>query len=459
MGLLSRLEDYANHEPARFHMPGHKGRLEGFDIYGVDVTEVLDFDDLHSSNGLIHDINREFADLYSAERARLIVNGTTAGIMAGIFSMIKEGDRVLVPRNSHKSVYNALMLRKAKCVYVYQRMDQKGIPSPIKLKDVELSLKVYSDIKLAILTYPTYEGVCSEINDICTVLHRNNISVLCDGAHGAHLGIFDNEEEIHPINMGPDIVITSIHKTLPFLTQTSLALFSNSGLRYYERFLQYMDCFESSSPSYVLMAGADRGLKFLKEKGRTLNLELKKNLKDFEDRCQRLKNIYLVEKDSKDPGKILITTDISGGCMEIDRVLKEQNVVCEMAQEGYILAMASIMNTKEDFDRLYKALSLSDSALNKLEKPEGFLKKPVSMPVPASEVMSMSDALSKEIKFVSLDKAKGKVSGGFIEMFPPGVPLIVPGERIDKETIDLIKNARDNNINIRGVTAGKVPVV
>lgn len=461
MTLSDRLEEYANQNPVRFHMPGHKGRLESFDLYESDVTEVLDFDDLHNSRGLIEDINKRLSSLYGAIKARLLVNGTTAGIMAGVFSMIKEGDRVLLPRNSHKSVYNALMLRKARCVYLYQRTDPKGIPAPIRARDVELTIKVYPDIKLGIFTHPTYEGVCSEIKDICYVLNKENVPVLVDGAHAAHFGIFKGDEEDypHPVNSGADIVITSLHKTLPFLTQTSCALFSDKGIRVSERFDQYLSCFESSSPSYVLMRGADLGLKYLFEYGNELNEKLKKNIKGFKEKCLRFKNLYLVEKDDKDYSKIIISTDVESGIEEIDRILKEKNIVCEMAVEGYILAMTSIMNTEEDFEKLYRALSLADNALNRFSAGKRGLKKPVMMPVPATEVMSMNEALSKEIKFVGLDKAAGKVSGGFIEMFPPGVPLIVPGERIDKETIALLKEAKEHSINIRGITAGKVPVV
>lgn len=452
-GLNKKLSDYADRAPVRFHMPGHKGKpvfIENKELkykipYEIDVTEIDGMDDLYSPGGAILKIQNDLVKYYNVKAARLLVNGSTVGILASIFAMTKEGDRILISRNSHKSVYHGLMLRKVKPVYLSPRIDKFGITSPIESDDVERALKVYPDIKLVILTSPTYEGVVLNIKDIKSRLDEKKIPLLIDAAHGAHLP-----------HLG-DISVTSLHKTLPFLTQTSCIRISEDAKRYIEKIDQYLSCFQSSSPSYILMGAADLGIEYLLSDGKSKFKELNENLSYFYEKAKALNNINLFDEKKHDRTKIVIKTPGANALDYVESVLKKNNISFEMKTPGYILCMASIMDEKEDFERLYEALFEADKELKGNFKEAKIRDFPWT--IPAKTVLAMDKAIEKPSKMVDLTKAIGLVSAGFIDMFPPGIPIVVPGEQIEKEHINLVKNAKEHNINIRGIIEGKISVI
>lgn len=447
MSLFENLSEYSKSNPARFHMPGHKGNMQGFNPYSIDVTEVLDFDDLHNPGGHILNINERLKEYYNVSIARLLVNGTTSGIMASIFAMINEGDKVLITRSSHKSVYNALVLKKATPIFIEQKSDEYGILIPIEVENIKKKIHKNPDIKLCILTYPTYEGVFYNIKDVICLLKESNISVLVDAAHGAHL---EKKEFIQA-----DISVTSLHKTLPFLTQTSSLLISKSGEKYKEKVDYYLSCFESSSPSYVLMAAADRGLSLIERDGEILFKQYSNVLTEFYKKTERLKNICVLQNDSRDPSKIIIVCNKNNGLELINAKLLENGVIPEMTTCGYILCMASIMNTKDDLDRLFAVLAKMDIELagednKKPEIPE-IIETRMEMP--------MYKAIENNSGKINFWESENEISAGFVEMFPPGIPILVPGELIEKKHIELVKKAKENNINIRGLKDDMISVV
>lgn len=447
MSLYKKLSNYSKSNSVRFHMPGHKGRMVGFNPYAVDVTEVLDFDDLHNPSDSILELNSGLSDYFGSHDARLLVNGTTSGIMAAIFSMINPEDKVLIPKSSHKSVYNGLVLRRANPIFIEQSIDENGILLPLKAEDVERTLEENSDIKLGIFTYPTYEGVFCELKDIICLLHNKNIPVLVDAAHGAHL--------IDPEYLEADISVVSLHKTLPFFTQTSCMLFSQWGSKYIEKADYYLSCFESSSPSYILMAGADIGLGLLEKDRDNLYKNLNKNLDKFYEKAKSLKNISIINEKYTDKTKIIITTDKEAGIETIEEALLKSDIVPEMTTQGYILCMASIMNTEEDFEKLFEALDNIDKDLCIYNK-----KRQKIIRIPTGKYKcKMYEAFENGSKSLEFEKAVGEISSGFVEMFPPGIPFIIPGQIIEKEHIELVKNAKESKINIRGLKNNKITVV
>ncbi|MBR5809679.1 MAG: aminotransferase class I/II-fold pyridoxal phosphate-dependent enzyme, partial [Clostridia bacterium] len=236
------------------HMPGHKRNTAlapylkrlGADL---DITEIDGFDNLHAPCGIIYESMQKAATLRNAKSAFYLVGGTTAGILASVSAVIDDADKVIVARNCHKSVYNALELKNAETVFVMPEIDEgTGISGSILPCDIEKAIKENPDAKLVILTSPTYEGVTSDIKAICRLAHSYNIPVLVDGAHGAHLGFTDDFLPDN-ISQGADISVESLHKTLPSLTQTAVC-YVNGDLVDSKRIADRLSVFQSSSPSY-----------------------------------------------------------------------------------------------------------------------------------------------------------------------------------------------------------------
>ncbi len=453
MNLFNRLQEYNNKNPYRFHMPGHKGRLQGFDLYGMDITEIPGMDDLHEPAGIIRDMEQRLASLYGASSAHFLVNGTTLGIMCGIFAMVQEGDRVLVQRNSHRCVYNGLMLRKAEPVFINTGVDKYGIPKAVSAAEVEEILRDIDSIKLAILTNPTYEGVVTELKDISAILRDKRIPLLVDAAHGAHFGFFEETE--NPVNAGADIAVESLHKTLPFLTQSSVLLYSKNGEKYRERVKFYLNCFESSSPSYILMAAGDKGIDVLEEQGERLFKGLEENLEEFYNRASNLSHIRVVESKNRDRSKIIITLENAEGATirEIYEELLSRNIVPEMMNNRYILCMTSLMNTREDMEALLRVLEEMDEKL--VSEKRNLCCREMEFIHPKA-AMAMAEAINEEGISIPFREALGKISGDFVEIFPPGIPLILPGEIIDTEVIESIESSLNADLEVRGISNGKI---
>ena len=251
-----------------FHMPGHKRNtaLTGDDFpYGRDITEIAGSDNLHDASGVILSECERAARLWGAASAHILVNGSTCGILAAIRAYAGHDRGVVVARNCHKSVYNGIELCRLQPTYIYPAIDpESGICASITPAEVESALAKAPDAKLVIVTSPTYEGVISDIAGIAAVAHAHGALLLVDAAHGAHLGFFDFPA--HPVSLGADVVICSLHKTLPAPTQTALALIGK-GCPDPGALACQLAVFETSSPSYVLMEQAARCIRLLEQRG------------------------------------------------------------------------------------------------------------------------------------------------------------------------------------------------
>lgn len=502
MRLSEELQKYADSAPVRFHMPGHKGispedflavpgelgaepEDEGFalrelgttNIYERDITEIPGFDDLHNPEDSIRDLENEIGKLYSVKSAILSVNGSTAGILSAVFALVSQGGKALISRSCHKSVYHALALRGADIIFYYEDYDQYGIEKPIDLVKLKGILDSEENIDTAIFTNPTYKGVVSNTKDISNVLKSYNIPLLVDAAHGAHLGALDREWP-HPITEGADIAVTSFHKTLPMLTQTACVLFSGEGgaqeekdssrederaprelwrgESYYESVRYWMSYFETSSPSYVLMESVSRGIDLILEKGEDLYKALLSNIRDFRKEANSLKNIKIYSADYTDKTKILILAPAGEPMNTAMESFREKNIVPEMFGPNFILCMSSIMNKKQDFDMLLEALRDADGKI----KSQGNLNIDCFLENnPPESIMPLHEAVNKRTRLLPLEEAAGQGVGVFIDIFPPGVPLLIPGEKLEKHHVDLVKNQKVLNINIRGLIGDKIPVI
>lgn len=447
--IHNRLDQYQKSDYYGFHMPGHKRNVEKYGRtlpYGIDITEIDGFDDLHHAQGMILDAQKRAARLYHARETKFLVNGSTVGILSAILGTTKKGDRILVARNCHKSVYHALFLQELEPVYLYPEYEEAlGLNGEILPEQVEQALLEYPDIRAVMIVSPTYDGVVSDVKSIAEIAHRHGIPLIVDEAHGAHFGF-------HPYfpknsnQLGADLVIHSVHKTLPSLTQTAL-LHMNGNLVERSRVELYLRMLQTSSPSYVLMASIDGCMESLEQVDDFV--EYVENLKDFEDELHNLSVLKRVKTQHYDGSKIVISTrncGISGKELK-DELLQKFHLQLEMAAGEYALAMTSVGDTKEGFQRLKEALFALDQSLDPV-----VTERDVNLSLPkAQPVKSIREALldSRRV-WVDWEDAIGEISTEFAYLYPPGIPILVPGERITREGIEYLRIHQEMGFQIEG---------
>lgn len=405
-------------------MPGHK-RNPRFNITGseIDITEIHGFDNLHSPNGLIASIENRLKNLYKSEKSFMMVNGSTGGILAAIFAVCKRGDKILIARNCHKSVYNACMLLELKVTYIEPSFDYtNGFYSRIYQDEVDKIINNNPDIKAIVITSPSYEGMISNI--------KADIPLIIDAAHGAHLGI-----GLFPAYPKGDIVISSLHKTLPVLTQGAVANIYNS--KYIDKFKKYIDIFETSSPSYVIMSSVEKCLDYIDDNKKDFN-EYIRNLYNFRD----IELFELKLEYTDDISKIVISTantEIDGPQLA-DILRKKHNIEVEMASLNYIILMTSVADDEAALKKLQNALLEIDGQI--LGKTTIGCIKP---PVVKEEITITVDDEGCETEIYD---AVGKKSNEFVYAYPPDIPIIVPNEIITEDVIAYIKRLINSGVNV-----------
>ena len=423
--LHDKLEEYSREDIYPFHMPGHKRK--GPSPNDIDITEIEGFDDLHDPEGIIKDLEKDLAKIYGVKHAHVLVNGSTAGNLVAIHSALNRHEELLMARNCHKSVYHSSYLRGAKNHYLYPE-ETNGSGGRISPESVEKELTEHPGIKAVIISSPTYEGTVSDTKEIARICHERDVSFLIDSAHGAHLGFDPYFPESEAVS-GADAVIMSLHKTLPALTQTAVLLLPE-GSRLINRDVRiYLDIFQTSSPSYVLMSSVSRTTGFLKKHGKEAFERYAKDLKEFYREAEELKKIEVLSPGrDRDPSKILINAEKMGlSGPEAAAILREKyRIETEMATTHHVLAMSTVADEKKDLDRLL-------DALKKMESEEC---EPPKMPVPP---------------LVPSDR-EGHVSESFISVYPPGIPIIIPGEIYTKEVIDRINEALRKGLKVTGLS-------
>lgn len=407
-----------------FHMPGHK-RNKKFGITGseIDITEIDGFDNLHCPKGVIADIEKDLEKIYKLKKSLISVNGSSMGIMSAIFAVCNRGDKIIVARNCHKSVFNACMLLELKIIYIEPDYDStNGYYMRLSQETADKAIKENPDAKAMIITSPTYEGFISEIE--C------DIPLIIDAAHGAHLGL-----GYFPKYPSGDIVISSLHKTLPALTQTAVINIYSEKL--IERVKRFNDIFQTTSPSYVLMNSISICADYVL-----------KNRRDFCVFYENLCDLRLADTDNlrimytDDISKIIVSTagtDISGN--DLADILRDKyKIEVEAYYKAYVLLMTSVADEKERLEYLKKALEEIDEGL--ICKYEELIKKP---PCPDKAMQIKIDDEGEETE---IEESIGKVSNEFVYAYPPDIPIIVPNEIISTEAIRYIKDSAKNGVNI-----------
>lgn len=492
-GLLERLTEYAGSDAYPFHMPGHKRREipdgipGGFpDPYGIDITEIDGFDNLHHAEGILKDAMETAAAIYGADRSWYLVNGSTCGILSAVFATTENGGKILTARNCHKAVYHAICLNRLEAEYLYpEEITEFGINGGIRAEDVRKALEKdamrcagnsgnvrgkITKIQAVLITSPTYEGVVSDIRAIADAAHEYGIPLIVDEAHGAHLEYADQCYSFpkSALEYGADIVIQSLHKTLPCFTQTAI-LHVKGKLVDQDRISRYLSMFQTSSPSYLFMAGMERCIRYMDGDGRNEMVRYEKRLEHFMERMEGLQVLEVLDREicgkyrtvaGWDPSKIVVSTmraeDFHGE--ELAETLRRKyHLEMEMTAPEYVIAMTSLMDTEEGFERLGTALLEIDGALRRRtesgrkekaasETPEG-LESKLSHPVRRTLICEAMDA---DTERTALQDTVGKVSAEFVYLYPPGIPIIAPGEVFTDAIVEKIMAYKAAGLLVQG---------
>lgn len=471
--LYDRLKEYAREEYYAFHMPGHKRNagFMGIDIpYDIDITEIDGFDDLHHAEGILKEAEERAARVFGAEETHFLVNGSTVGILSAILGSTGRGDKLLVSRHCHKSVYHAMYLNALVPCYIYPEYEKEYyLNGAIRKEEIEKMLDREKDIRAVVIVSPTYDGVVSDIKGIAEAVHRYGIPLIVDEAHGAHFGFHPYFPE-RANALGADVVIQSLHKTLPSLTQTAL-LHINGAYANRTKIRRYLGMLQSSSPSYVFMASMDACVDFLEREGRAAFDEYAGKLEELRNRLRTMKHLRLAEPMVFAPGrqeagkrqeenrevvydrsKLLISTARTNMTSKelSEKLLCDYHLQMEMTGGTYSLGMTAAADTEEGFTRLAQALKEIDEEAETAEGPviPGELPRLEAVFSPYEAIEKEEDGQTENVLW---EESEGRVAMEYAYLYPPGSPVIVPGERISREAADLISYYETQNLRIEGI--------
>ena len=480
-GLHDRLSEYCSSGIYPMHMPGHKRQMAPApDLpYERDVTELKETDDLHHADGILKEAMERTARFCHAKQTRYLVGGSTCGILSAVYASVPHEGCVIVAANCHRSVFHAIEILRAKPVLLMpeELPGNMPFPGPVSAKRVKEALSLYPEARAVIVTSPTYEGVLSDIAAIAAAVREAGKLLIVDEAHGAHLGLFETDYFGNgAVAAGADIVIQSFHKTLPSLTQTAVLHFDPEALS--AKGCMSIDhalaVFETSSPSYPLMESIDGCTGLLIERGESLFAGWRDRLEGFYSRMKALEILRIFTAPRgirKDPSKIVILTAGSGisGFGLADELAARFGFASEMAAEEYVLLMTSPADTEEALEKLAGSILAVDHelAMGRLLKEED---GPDAQESEDGQNAGMSDPCSgiKPVRLAGLcidiaaaqrtdedtgltgsrtvtvpySEAAGLIAGEYLYRYPPGIPIVLPGEVITRETAAAL--ARDH---------------
>lgn len=462
--LLEELLKYHEEENLILSMPGNKcGKGFERDEIGreflrkglsLDITEVDPLDNLHNPEGVIEESQEALRNLYGSEKAFFCVNGSSGGNLASIFDAFNEGDEVLVERNCHKSIYNALILRKLKVVYIQPNIiDDMDIFLPPCKEKIYSALERCKNPKGIILTYPNYFGIgYDEVEEVIKDLKSKGLKIIIDGAHGAHFGI--NEDLPKSLVKEANYIVLSAHKTLPSLTQGGFILTNGeNNIEFYLR------AFMTTSPSYLIMASLDYSRYYLEKYGkedyeRTINL-----CEKWREKINSINGIHIIDIDDLPEGynidktryNILLQGEYSGHLL-LDK-LRKRKIQCEMSWSKGVVLILSPFNEEEDFEKIYNALMDIDMDLLKCKEIKGFNS------IIPEKMYEPFEVFNKKWEEVLLKDAEGKAVKEAIIPYPPGIPLVSSGEVISREVIEIIEGYLKGGREVIGINNNKVRVI
>ncbi|MCR4687994.1 MAG: DegT/DnrJ/EryC1/StrS family aminotransferase [Saccharofermentans sp.] len=433
--LGAALKMYLGTDPLPMHMPGHKRNTDVISkAFSEDITEISGFDNLHAPTGLLRDMEIALAELWDYDKAYISVGGATAMLLTAIaaVSAANPGGHALVAMNCHLAVWHAFELTKTPVVPLMPVQDP-ALPfaGNISAYEVERILMRNPQIKMVVITSPTYEGVQSDCKAIAEVARRYDAVLITDCAHGAHLGLGDS---FWGDDQTGDIVIKSLHKTLNAPTQTAVMLTSEDLNIKEDLIRHYIDIFETSSPSYVLLKGVSRMIADINSQ-KDLFEPWKRGVAYAETELNSLKHFRFWRAPICERSKLVILGD---GIRLAEQLRADFNIEVEAAFTTHIIAMTGVGDNEESLARFVTAMKKTDE-LGDYDLPE---IKVTPRPRPhLIEDLGTAAARALTLEPSALEESCGKISGEYLFCYPPGVPLLIPGELITSETLDYINSA------------------
>ncbi|MBU3113151.1 aminotransferase class I/II-fold pyridoxal phosphate-dependent enzyme [Clostridium lacusfryxellense] len=476
--LVDGVLTYIKEKNLSFCMPGHKGGLgflkttKGRQFYENcikgDITEVDGLDNLHHAEGIIQESQKLLSEYYGSVKSYFLVNGSTSGNLTMIFSSFNEGDKIIVERNCHRSIFNAIIMRKLRPVYIKNKIHSKyDAPLPFDKEHFLTLLSQNKDAKGIVVTYPNYYGICFDLSYVIEVAKKYNIKVLVDAAHGAHFGA-NKLLPKNPLKMGANMVVMSAHKTLPSLTQTAFLHVGEDVDISKVDF--YVSAFLSTSPSYMLLCSMDYARAYIEEYGEEDYGRLIEMCQISRDKINRLDKFYILGQGDLLNGfgnnNIIsnnnYTIDLTRYILNVPKgysghklleYLRSKKIQAEMSDNRNVVLIFSTFNKSADFETLYIALKNCD--MDTLKAPYVDL---IDYDMPLT-VMLPYEVMDRQKIIVDLKNSENKISAVSIVPYPPGIPIVMPGEIISKQTIDVIEYYLLCNVTVLGIDDGKVATV
>jgi arginine decarboxylase len=461
--LFDTLKKYSQNSVTHFDVPGHKrgkGLKEFADFMGdavmrCDVNSMKPLDNLANPIGVIQEAEELMAELFWADYAFFLVNGSTSGIQAMIMSVCNPGDKIILPRNVHRSAINGLILSDTIPAYIEPEIDQDlAVSLNISIESVEQAIMRNPDAKAILITNPTYQGFVTNLKKIVQLAHQNGIAVLVDEAHGTHFS-FGNKFPVSGMDAGADMTTVSFHKTGSSLTQSS-ALFLNEGYIDRRRVKTILNLMQTTSASYLLMSSLDAARKNLAQNGEDEFKRVLSLTRRFREEINSIEHISsfgkeLIGRDGVfnfDETKLSITVNRLGlsGLEVYDILRDEYDIQMEFGDAYNVLAVITLGDNEESLDILLKALK--DISI-KYKKDKIFDEHSIITHSP-DVIVSPRHAFYSSKKVKKLEDCAGDISAEFIMAYPPGIPIVAPGEKISKEIIEYVIFLKEKNSMITG---------
>jgi len=464
--LFTGLLEHARRNPIQFHIPGHKKgagmapefrEFIGENALKIDLINIAPLDDLHNPHGIIREAQEIAAEAFGADYTYFSVQGTTGAIITMVMSICGPGDKIIVPRNVHKSVLTGLILSGALPIFINPDVDTRlGIAHGVSLEAVRNALDQHPDAKGVLVINPTYYGVAADLKSIVELAHSRGVPVLVDEAHGVHIN-FHEQLPLSAMQAGADLAATSVHKLGGSLTQTSI-LNLREGLVSPGRVQAIISMLTTTSTSYLLLASLDVARKQLATRGREMIDRAIRLATEARRRINEIPGLYcfgpeiIGESSARfdyDPTKLCIhVRELGLTGVEVERILREEfNIEVELSDLYNILCVVSLGDTEEDLEKLVEALSIVADRYYRT-RPAREIK--VRVPVPAILAMSPRNAFYAETESIPLDEADGRVMAESVMVYPPGIPVLLPGEIATQENIDYIHECMEAGLPVQG---------
>ena len=454
--IVDAMKRYSSDNPTPFHTPGHKHGRGAHELLRelltpeglqVEVSLMDELDDLHAPHGCIRDAQKLAARLWHADETIFFVNGTTSAIQAMIFGTLKPNDLIFVPRNAHRSVISGLILSGALPIFLPVEFDAEfNLPLNVTVETVERAIKKFPQAKALLLVSPNYYGVAADVKKISELVHAAGMILLVDEAHGAHLQ-FSDELPLSAMDSGADLAAQSTHKILGSLTQTSMLHMRKNFSAQVKRAASLL---QTTSPNQILLASLDVARLQMEVDGRELiqaAVELSKNLRG---RLKRIGlKIFTPKNFSFDATKVTVNVSSLGLTgLAAEKILRhEMKIQCELSDAANVLFLLTFADDESTVAKLVDALKiLSTRTQKKISLPPPILSREIS-----SATLSPRETFYAPTTTVKLRDAVGKICAEEVTFYPPGIPLLMPGEKISAQVIELIEREKLSGGKILGV--------